>query len=101
MVSPLSTESPTPGELISNRLASSLSDIHNSLTTQKQKRRAKQFGYELKYIVSVHRTLKLEIRNWKFGLHAFILLMNVFNFGPSFLTIALIFAAMLSDDRII
>ena len=38
MVSPLSTENPTPGELISNRLASSLSDIPNSLTAQKQKR---------------------------------------------------------------
>jgi len=24
-------------------------------------------------IVSVHGTLKLEIRNWKFGLHAFVL----------------------------
>ena len=39
--------------------------------------------------VSVHRTLKLENRNWKFGLHAFVLLMNAFNFGPSFSTIAL------------
>ncbi len=47
MVSPLSTENPTPGELISNRLVSSLSDIPNSLTAlsavpaqagQKQKR---------------------------------------------------------------
>ena len=38
MVSPLSTENPTPGELISNRLASSLSDIRNSLTAQKHKR---------------------------------------------------------------
>jgi hypothetical protein len=38
IVSPLSTENPTPGELISNRLASSLSDIPNSLTAQKQKR---------------------------------------------------------------
>jgi hypothetical protein len=38
MVSPLSTENPTPGELISNRLASSLSDIPNSLNAQKQKR---------------------------------------------------------------
>ena len=34
MVSPLSTENPTPGELISNRLASSLNDIPNSLTAQ-------------------------------------------------------------------
>ena len=38
MLSPLSTEKPTPRGLISNRLASSLSDIPNSLTAQKQKR---------------------------------------------------------------
>ena len=47
MLSPLSTENPTPGGLIFNRLASSLSDIPNSLTAlsavpaqagQKQKR---------------------------------------------------------------
>ena len=47
MFSPLSTENPTPGELISNCLASSLSDVPNSLTAlsavpaqagQKQKR---------------------------------------------------------------
>ena len=38
MASPLSTENPTPGGLISNCLASSLSDIPNSLTAQKQKR---------------------------------------------------------------
>jgi len=38
MVSSISTENPTPGDLISNRLASSLSDIPNSLTAQKQKR---------------------------------------------------------------
>jgi len=39
--------------------------------------------------VSVHGTLKikLEIGNWKFGLHAFILLMNAFNFEPGFSTI--------------
>jgi len=40
-------------------------------------------------IVSFHGTLKLENRNWKFGLHAFILLMNAFNFRPSFSIIAL------------
>ena len=40
------------------------------------------------FSVSVHGTLKLENRNWKFGLHAFVLLMNAFNFGPSFSTIA-------------
>jgi len=34
-------------------------------------------------IVTVHGTLKLENRNWKFGLYAFVLLMSVFNFGPS------------------
>jgi|GEM_PF-4742228 len=51
MVSPLSAENPTPGGLISNRLASSLSDIPNSLTAlsavpaqagQKQKRRGQE-----------------------------------------------------------
>ena len=49
------------------------------------------------YIVSVHGTLKLENRNWKFGLHAFVLLMNAFNFGPSFSTIALYSIAFDSD----
>jgi len=34
--------------------------------------------------VSVHGTLKLENRNWKFGLYAFVLLMNIFNFGPDY-----------------
>jgi hypothetical protein len=51
--------------------------------------------------VQVQGRRKLEIRNWKFGLHAFVLLMNVFNFGPSFSTIAFIFTAMLSDGHII
>jgi len=39
--------------------------------------------------VSVHETLKikLEIGNWKYDLHAFVLLMNAFNFGSSFSTI--------------
>jgi hypothetical protein len=32
--------------------------------------------------VSVHGTMKLENRNWKFGLNAFVLLINVLNFGP-------------------
>jgi hypothetical protein len=41
------------------------------------------------FIVSIHRTLKLENRNWKFGLHVFVLLMNAVNLGPSFSTIAL------------
>jgi len=45
-------------------------------------------------LVNVHGTLKLENspagRDWKFGLHTFVLLMNAFNFGPSFSTIALI-----------
>jgi hypothetical protein len=40
-------------------------------------------------LVSVHGTLKLENRNWKFGVHAFVLLMNAFNFGPSSSTITL------------
>jgi hypothetical protein len=35
-------------------------------------------------MVAVHGTVKLEIRNWKFGLHAFVLLMNAFN-SPQFL----------------
>ncbi len=47
--------------------------------------------------VSVHGTLKLENRNWKFGLHAFVLLMNAFNFGPSFSIIALYSVAFDSD----
>jgi hypothetical protein len=38
MASPLSTEYPTAGELNSNCLDSSLSDIPNSSTAQKQKR---------------------------------------------------------------
>jgi hypothetical protein len=38
---------------------------------------------------SVHETLKLENRNWKFGFYAFVLLINAFNFVPSFSTIAL------------
>jgi len=38
---------------------------------------------QLKNLVSVHGTLKLENRNWKFGFHAFVLLMNAFNFWPS------------------
>jgi len=38
--------------------------------------------------VTVHGTVKFENRNWKFGLHAFVLLINAFNFGPSFSTIA-------------
>ncbi len=33
-------------------------------------------------ILSVHGTLKLENRNWKFGLYAFVILMNTVNFGP-------------------
>jgi len=40
-------------------------------------------------ILSVHETLKLENKNWKFGLHSFVLLMNAFKFGPSFSDIAL------------
>ena len=47
--------------------------------------------------VSVHGTLKLENKNWKFGLHAFVLLMNAFNFGPSLSTIALYSVAFDSD----
>jgi len=42
---------------------------------------------------AVHGTLKLENspagRDWKFGFHAFVLLMNAFNFGPNLSTIAL------------
>jgi len=40
---------------------------------------------------------RVEIGNWKFGLHAFVLLMNVFNLGPSFSTIALYSVAFDSD----
>ena len=43
------------------------------------------------------RSRNIEIRNWKLGLHAFVLLMNVFNFGPSFSTIALYSVAFDSD----
>jgi len=52
----------------------------------------------IKSNVSVHGTLKLENRNWKFGLHAFVLLMNAFNFGPSFLTIVLYSVSFDSDN---
>jgi len=38
MACPLSTEYPNAGGLISNRLASSLSDMPNAFTAQKQKR---------------------------------------------------------------
>ncbi len=31
-------------------------------------------------------TLKIEIGNWKFGLHAFVLLINAFNFVYSFIS---------------
>ena len=55
MVSPLSTENSTPGELISNHLASSLSDIPNSLTVQKQKRLL-AFTYE--YLLTLNSTLR-------------------------------------------
>ncbi|OEU53854.1 MAG: hypothetical protein BA868_02960 [Desulfobacterales bacterium C00003106] len=48
-------------------------------------------------IIRVHGTLKLENRNWKFGLHAFVLLMNAFNFGPSLSTIVLYPLAFDSD----
>jgi len=43
-------------------------------------------GYSWKIILTVHGTLKLENRNWKFGFHAFVLLMTMFNFGLSFST---------------
>ena len=42
--------------------------------------------------------LKVEIINWKFGLHAFVLLMNAFNFGPSFSTIVLYSVSFDSDN---
>ena len=50
--------------------------------------------------VSVHGTLKLEIRNWKFSLHAFVLLMSAFNFGPSFSAIALYYVAFDPDKTL-
>ena len=47
-------------------------------------------------------TLKLKNspagRDWKFSPHDFVLLMNAFNFGPSFSTIALYSAAFDSDN---
>ncbi len=43
------------------------------------------------------RSRNVEIRNWKFGLHAFVLLMNAFNFGPSYSIIALYSVAFDSD----
>jgi hypothetical protein len=70
-------------------------------------------------LVTVHGTLKLENRNWKFGLYAFtrrkrpcrderehggcvarVLLMNVFNFGPSFSTIAVTQVDRLETDHV-
>ncbi len=36
-----------------------------------------------KIIVDDHRMLKLDTGNWKLWVHAFILLMNSFNLGPS------------------
>ena len=51
--------------------------------------RTGRLDLELKILVTVHETLKLENRNWKFGFYAFVLLINVFNFGPRFSTIAL------------
>ncbi len=44
-------------------------------------------------MVTVHGTLKLENRNWKFGLHAFVLLMNAFN-SPKFLLFSFKFQAV-------
>jgi hypothetical protein len=52
---------------------------------------------EVRILVTVHGTLKLENRNWKFGLHAFVRLMNAFNWGPSFSTIALYSVTFDSD----
>jgi len=43
--------------------------------------------------------LKLENRNWKFGLHASVLLMNAFNWGPSFSTIAF-YSVIFDSDKI-
>ena len=34
-------------------------------------------------LIKGKRSRNAEIKNWKFGLHAFVLLMNTFNFGPS------------------
>ncbi|MEA3358433.1 MAG: hypothetical protein U9R17_03360, partial [Thermodesulfobacteriota bacterium] len=36
-------------------------------------------SFLMRIFVSVHGTLKLETGNWKFGLHAFVLLMAAFN----------------------
>ena len=58
-----------------------------------------QFG-RLKHrdVVTVHGTLKLENRNWKFGLHTFVLLMNAFNFRSGFSTIAL-YSVVFDPDK--
>jgi len=40
--------------------------------------------------ISVHGTLKLENRNWKFGFHVFMMFMNAFNFGSSSSTFVLL-----------
>ena len=56
-----------------------------------------RFFISIKIGVPVHETLKLENRNWKFGLHAFVLLMNAFNLGPSLSTIVLYSVAFDSD----
>jgi hypothetical protein len=38
------------------------------------------------------KTLKIEIGNWKFGFHAFVLLINAFNFGISFISPKFLFS---------
>ena len=47
--------------------------------------------------MSVHGTSKLENKNWKFSLHAFVLLMTAFDFEPGFSIIALYSVAFDSD----
>jgi len=58
MVSPLSTEDPTPGELISSRLASSLSDIPNSLPKSRKDSLPSLFvaAYRYEYLSTLDST---------------------------------------------
>jgi hypothetical protein len=58
------------------------------------------YGSEI-HLSICNRSRNVENRNWKFGFHAFVLLMNTFNFGPSFSTIALYSLELDSDKTIL
>ena len=89
-----------------------------SITTEFIRKEVENQSYEMsihadderlneEILVSVHGTIKLENRNWKFGLHAFTRPKRLrcactvderyFNFGQSFLTIVLYSVAFDSD----